>query len=104
VTEKFKVKDLKITLSWKVLVLVLVAGICVTLGMGFVETTPVGLADVLKTRHVKLYGYPLVWRGGIEFQSEEYNYFYLLVDFVFWIAVFFMVAAIVEGARKQSEA
>jgi hypothetical protein len=99
--EKAKAGALKITLSWKVLVFVVIVSVCIALGMGFVENTPVSLADVLKVRHVNLYGYPLVWRGGIEGLAEEYNYFYLFVDFVFWIAIFFMVAAIVEGVSQK---
>jgi len=90
-----KVKDLEIVLNWKALVLVVIAGVCITLLLGFAESPEVLL------RHVTRYGYPLVWRVVREFSPAEYNLVYLFADFVFWIATVFTFVAISDGISRK---
>lgn len=90
-----KVKDLEIVLNWKALVLVVIAGVCITLLLGFAESP-----EVL-VRHYTRYGYPLVWRVVPDFSPEEYNVTYLFADFIFWIATVFMFVAISDGISRK---
>ena len=93
-SEKFK--GLMIALNWKALVLVVIAGVCITFLLGLVESPP-----EIWMRHITRYGYPLVWRIVILFSPEEYNMIYLLADFVFWTAIVFMLVAISDGITQK---
>ena len=91
-----KVKDLEFVLDWKGLVMVVVAGVCITFLLGLVENPP-----EIWLRHITRYGYPLVWRIVGDFSPVEYNIIYLLADFVFWIAIMFTLAAISDGIARK---
>jgi len=78
--------------NWRILVLVVVVGVCIGLVGGFVENPPE--ASVIGHRY---YGWPLVWRITKTFLPEEYRYFELFADCLFW---FFVVAVVYFVARK----
>ena len=78
--------------DWRGLVLVVVVGVCIGLVTGFVENPP----EVSVIGH-KYYGWPFVWRITKMFLGEEYLYFELFVDCLFW---FFVVAVVYLVVRK----
>jgi len=78
--------------DWRGLVLVVVVGVCIGLVTGFVENPP----EVSVIGH-KYYGWPFVWRITKVFLGEEYLYFELFVDCLFW---FFVVAVVYLVVRK----
>jgi len=73
-------------------VVVVVVGVCIGLVTGFVENPP----EVSVIGH-KYYGWPFVWRITKMFLGEEYLYFELFVDCLFW---FFVVAVVYLVVRK----
>jgi hypothetical protein len=82
--------------DWRFLILVLVVGIVVCLVSGFVENPP----EAWVIGH-KYYGWPLVWRITKTLMPEEYRYFELIVDFLFWIAVVLVVVLLMKRLIKS---
>ena len=82
--------------DWRILVLVVVVGLCIGLVSGFVENPPE--ASVIGHRY---YGWPLVWRITKMFLGEEYRYFELFVDCVFWFLVVAVVYIVVRKLVKR---
>jgi len=78
--------------DWRGLVLVVVVGVCIGLISGFVENRPE--ASVIGHKY---YGWPIVWRITKTLLPEEYLYFELLVDCLFW---FLVVSAVYLIMRK----
>jgi hypothetical protein len=83
-------------LSWRTLALVGVMGVCIALVSGFVENRPEASVFVHK-----YYGFPLVWRITTTFVGEEYLFFELFVDCLFWIAVVFVLALLARALLKE---
>ena len=78
------------------LILAVVISFCIGLVSGFVENPP----DARVIGH-KYYGWPLVWRITGMVLGEEYLYFELFVDCLFWFLivaiVYFVVKKLVKG-------
>jgi len=81
--------------DWRSLVLGVVVGVCITLVGGFVENPPA--ASVIGHRY---YGWPLVWRITKTFLPEEYRYFELFLDCLFWIVVVLLVTLLAKKLVK----
>lgn len=84
--------------GWRTLALVVVIGVCIGLVGGFVENQP----DASVIGH-KYYGFPLVWRITKMFLGEEYLFFELFVDCVFWVAVVLVIALLAKALLKDKK-
>jgi len=82
--------------DWRVLVLAVVVGVCIGLVGGLVENPPE--ASVIGHRY---YGWPLVWRITKTLLPEEYRYFELFVDCLFWIAIVSVVVLLVNKLVRR---
>jgi len=82
--------------DWRVLVLAVVVGVCIGLVGGLVENPPE--ASVIGHRY---YGWPLVWRITKTLLPEEYQYFELFVDCLFWIAIVSVVVLLVNKLVRR---
>lgn len=83
--------------SWRILVLMaVVIGVCIGLVSGFVENPP--SASVIGHKY---YGWPLVWRITKTLMPEEYRFFELFVDFVFWIVVVLLAALLIKRLKVK---
>lgn len=83
-------------MDWRVLVLAVVVGVCIGLVGGLVENPPE--ASVIGHRY---YGWPLVWRITKTLLPEEYRYFELFVDCLFWIAIVSVVVLLVNKLVRR---
>jgi len=82
-------------MDWRELVLIAVIGVCISLVSGFVENSPEASVFVHK-----YYGWPLVWRITTIFSGEEYRYFELFIDCLFWFFVTAVVYLVVKKVVK----
>lgn len=96
-SKKAKIADLEFAFGWRELAVVLIAGICIAVGLGFLENSP-----GVWFRNIGFYGYPLVWRL-LQDSQVEYRWYYLLADIAFWVSVVFMLTAIVKGVGQKLE-
>jgi hypothetical protein len=73
-------------------------GIVITLATWFIETP--GLGPLVGATN---YGAPLLWRSVIVYPDSPMfiNYFNLVLDLVFWIAVFIIVMLVAERFIKK---
>jgi hypothetical protein len=84
-----------VKVDWRGLVLAAAVGICIGLASGFVENPP----EVSVIGH-RYYGWPLVWRITKMFLGEEYLYFELFVDCLFWFLVVAVIYIVVRQLTK----
>ncbi len=96
--EKAKTKGLEFVFGWKELAFLLIASVCVAVGLGFVENAPIKWFHM----NYQFYGYPIVWRITQDY-SIEYHFWNLLADIALWVAVVFMLTAIVKGISRKLE-
>jgi hypothetical protein len=82
--------------GWQNLALAATVGVSIGLVSGFVENRPD--ASVIGHRY---YGFPLVWRITKMFLGEEYLFFELFVDCIFWIIIVFVVAFLAKNLMKR---
>jgi len=85
--------------GWRTLALVAVIGVCIGLVSGFVENQPD--ASVIGHRY---YGFPRYWRITRMFLGEEYLFFDLFVDCLFWIALVLVIALLAKALLKEQSA
>ena len=76
--------------------MVIVIGICIGLASGFVENRP--QASIIGHRY---YGIPWVWRITKMFLGEEYLYFELFIDCLFWIGVVLVIAVLAKILLRE---
>ena len=67
--------------GWRILVLVVVVGVCMALVSGLVENRS-GTAGIPEKKY---FGYPFIWRTTDPFVGSGYRFFELAVDCVVWI-------------------
>ena len=79
-------------ISWKVLVLAIIIGVCIGVATGFIFEQPqMGIPGN------KFFGFPLVWRiSEMETGTETYSCFELVVDCIFWIAIVLVIALLAK--------
>jgi len=92
---KVKVDELADKVDLRGLILVVVISFCIGLVSGFVENPPE--ASVIGHKY---YGWPLVWRIIRMFLGEEYLYFELFVDLLFWFLIVAIVYVVVKKLVK----
>lgn len=88
-------RGLVVKVDWRGLIFIVVVGVCIGLVTGFVENPPE--ASVIGHKY---YGWPLIWRVTKTLMPEEYSYFELSVDCLFW---FFVVAVVYVIVRKLAK-
>lgn len=76
--------------GWRVLVLVVVAGVCIGLGTGIIEQSRISILEN------KYYGFPLVWRISSMNTGETYMYLELVADLAFWTSVVAVIMIVVS--------
>jgi hypothetical protein len=82
--------------GWQNLALAVAVGVSIGLVSGFVENRPD--ASVIGHRY---YGFPLVWRIAKMFLGEEYLFFELFVDCIFWVTVVFVVVFLAKNLLNR---
>lgn len=85
--------------GWRILVLIVVVGVCIGLVTGLVERPP-GYTSIPEVRY---FGVPLVWRSTDPFVGEKYHYFELIVDCAFWMAIALVAALLVKVLVRRGE-
>lgn len=88
---------MSLKIGLRVLLSVVIVGICVALGSGLVENVP----DFVTIPENRYYGFPLVWRSADPFAGDKYFYFELFVDLVFWVMVILAVVLLIRTLMKR---
>ncbi|MEM3577863.1 MAG: hypothetical protein QXX51_05335 [Candidatus Bathyarchaeia archaeon] len=80
--------------NWRILVLAVTIGVCITSFTGFVENTPSGVI----IPENKYYGFPMIWRISDAFVGEKILYYEFLLDFLFWTAITAIIVLLAKAA------
>ena len=81
--------------SWRILILTIIIGACITALTGFIENTPSGVV----IPENKYYGFPMIWRISDVFAGEKFFYLEFFVDFVFWTVIVAIVILLTKTVR-----
>lgn len=81
-----------IKVNWRTLLSVIVIGVCIGLFTGVVENRPseVGIPED------KYYGYPLRWRVTHTGLPDDFLFFELFVDCLFWFVIVLVIVLLVK--------
>ena len=86
-------------MGWRVLVLAVVVGVCISLVTGFIENSWFGKASIPE---IKYYGYPFSWRISDAFVGESYDYLKLFGDSLFWAVIVLLVILLAKKLVRKS--
>ncbi|MEM3695196.1 MAG: hypothetical protein QXJ11_04480 [Candidatus Bathyarchaeia archaeon] len=82
--------------SWRILVLAVVIGVCITTLTGFVENKSSGII----IPENKCYGFPVVWRISDAFTGEKILYYEFFLDFLFWITIAAIIILLLKTVSR----